>query len=153
MDAAEQMGAQVFCKQWREAGSGYWLGKLPTPRVKWTIGSVSKCYKYWSNSPLEVANSNDLECDLMGVIAVSNRLLYPPDGIGFVNDGMLGHAWINTPLGKTGKSRVVISHSSSTRLISKAQLLTCYLNIITYNHNGKIKKGTFIQWKPSQTLV
>lgn len=39
----------------------------------------------------------------MGVIAVSNSLLYPPDGIGFVNDGMFGHAWINTPLGKTRK--------------------------------------------------
>ncbi len=37
----------------------------------------------------------------MGVIAVSNRVLYPPDRIGFVNDGMFGHAWINSPLGKT----------------------------------------------------
>ena len=86
--------------QTMEGGAGYWNGKLPTSRVKWTIGSSSKCYTYWSNSPLEVANSNDLECDSLGVIAVSNRLLYPPDGIGFVDDGMLGHAWINTPIGK-----------------------------------------------------
>lgn len=90
--------------QTMEGGSGYWLGKLPTPKVKWTIGSVSKCYRYWSNSPLEVANSDDLECDSMGVIAVSNRLLYPPDGIGFVNDGMFGHAWINTPIGKVRRT-------------------------------------------------
>jgi len=90
--------------QTMEGGSGYWLGKLPTPRVKWTIGSVTKCYSYWSNSPLEVHNSQDLECADMGVIAVSNRLLYPPDGIGFVDDGMLGHAWINTPLGKVEKN-------------------------------------------------
>ena len=90
--------------QTMEGGSGYWLGKLPTPKVKWTIGSVSKCYRYWSNSPLEVANSQDLECDNMGVIAVSNRLLYPPDGIGFVNDGMFGHAWINTPMGKVKRN-------------------------------------------------
>jgi hypothetical protein len=89
--------------QTMEGGSGYWIGKLPTPRVKWTIGAVSKCYKYWTNSPLEVANSDKLECDSMGVIAVSNRLLYPPDGIGFVDDGMLGQAWINTPIGKTRK--------------------------------------------------
>ena len=82
----------------------YSLGKLPTVTEKWTIGSVSKCYKYWSNSPLEVANSDDLECDKMGVIAVSNQLLYPPDGIGFVDDGMFGHAWINTPIGKIKRS-------------------------------------------------
>eukprot|EP00594_Rhizosolenia_setigera_P013921 CAMPEP_0178960270 /NCGR_PEP_ID=MMETSP0789-20121207/12867_1 /TAXON_ID=3005 /ORGANISM="Rhizosolenia setigera, Strain CCMP 1694" /LENGTH=787 /DNA_ID=CAMNT_0020643593 /DNA_START=82 /DNA_END=2445 /DNA_ORIENTATION=+ len=86
--------------QTMEGGAGYWLGKLPTPQVKWTIGAVSKCYRYWTNSPLEVANSDDLECSDFGVIIVSNSLLYPPDGIGFTNEGMFGHAWINTPLGK-----------------------------------------------------
>ena len=97
--------------QTMEGGSGYWLGKLSTPKVKWTIGSVSKCYRYWSNSPLEVANSDDLECDKFGVIAISNRLLYPPDGIGFVNDGMFGHAWINTPIGR-------INHQDSRRRLT-----------------------------------
>lgn len=86
--------------QTMEGGSGYWGGKLPTNAVKWTIGSVGGCYFYWSNSPLEVANSQELLCDEMGVIAVSNHLLYPPDGIGFLNEGMLGHAWINSPIGK-----------------------------------------------------
>jgi hypothetical protein len=90
--------------QTMEGGSGYWLGKLPTSRVKWTIGSTTKCYTYWSNSPLEVTNSQDLECDSLGVIAVSNRLLYPPDGIGFIDDGMFGQAWINTPIGKLKRS-------------------------------------------------
>lgn len=91
--------------QTMEGGSGYWGGKLPTNAVKWTIGSVGGCYRYWSNSPLEVKNSDSLLCDMMGVIAVSNSLLYPPDGIGFEkeSEGMLGHAWINSPIGKIHK--------------------------------------------------
>lgn len=91
--------------QTMEGGAGYWLNRLPQTRVKWVIGSHTKCYDHWHYAPLQDAFDNgNLKCDKLGVIVVTNRLLYPHDGISFSGDGMFGHAWINTPFGKTQKN-------------------------------------------------
>jgi hypothetical protein len=87
-----------------EGGTGYWTYKLPTSLPKWSIGPVTGCYSSWTSSPLDVRNEKSLDCDKLGVIVVSNRLLVPPDNIAFSNEGMMGHAWIDTPIGKTRAS-------------------------------------------------
>jgi len=87
--------------QTMEGGSGYWTGRLPQPKVKWVVGSHTKCYDHWHYAPLQDSFNENLDCDKLGVIVATNRLLYPHDGISFSGDGMFGHAWINSPLGKT----------------------------------------------------
>ena len=87
--------------QTMEGGTGYWNNQLPTSAPKWRINAVTGCYKTETASPLWSFYGNKLTCDNLGVIPVSNRLLIAPDGIAFQSEGMLGQAWVDTPLGWT----------------------------------------------------
>ena len=86
--------------QTMEGGTGYWNNQLPTTAVKWRINAVTGCYKTETASPLWSFYGNELACGNTGVVALSNRFLIAPDGIAFQNEGMLGQAWIDTPVGK-----------------------------------------------------
>ena len=90
-----------------EGGTGYWNNQLPTTAPKWRINAVTGCYKTETASPLWSFYGNKLQCDNTGVIPVNNRFLVAPDGIAFENEGMLGQAWLDAPLGRTyvGDSR------------------------------------------------
>ena len=68
------------------------------------INAVTGCYKTETASPLWSFYGDELACDNTGVVALSNRFLIAPDGIAFQNEGMLGQAWIDTPVGKKSPS-------------------------------------------------
>ena len=59
------------------------------------------CYTACLGNPLWIWERYDEEipCSKIGLIPVLNSYVLPPEGIAFEKNGMLGQAWIDTPLG------------------------------------------------------
>ena len=99
-----------------EGGTGYWLGQLPTSTVKWRINAVNGCYKIELSGVLSYFGSKkEIPCTDLGVIIVSNSYLLPLDGIAFDGEGMLGQAWIDTPLGVFDEEQIFTQSSRKNR--------------------------------------
>ena len=101
--------------QTMEGGTGYWLQQLPTSAVKWRINAVTGCYKRETGSHLWGFYGDDVTCSDLGVIVVSNSYLLPADGIAFEGEGMLGQAWIDTPLGVFDEEVIYTQSSRKNR--------------------------------------
>ena len=88
-----------------EGGPGYWCGELPTSRALFRMNSATNCYDYQIASPFGYFDdAHTPPCDKLGMAALSNQLVVPPNGIFVPNDGMLGVAYIKTPFGKVDPS-------------------------------------------------
>ena len=88
-----------------EGGPGYWVGELPTSRALFRMNSATQCYDYQIASPFGYFDdASTPPCDRLGMAALSNIIVVPPNGIPVTNDGMLGVAYIKTPFGKSEPS-------------------------------------------------
>ena len=95
-----------------EGGPGYWIGMLPTAQPKWRVNSAVGCYRDQASTPLfnfgEAGKPHS--CESMGIAQLSNRMLMAPDGLTFAAGaqgmGMVGVAYVRTPLGKTSDADV-----------------------------------------------
>ena len=84
-----------------EGGPGYWCGELPTSRALFRMNSATNCYDYQIASPFGYFDeAKTPPCDKLGMAALSNQMVVPPNGIFVPNDGLLGVAYIKTPFGK-----------------------------------------------------
>lgn len=84
-----------------EGGLGYWnSNRFMTSKPKFRLNAVPNCYKNEVATSLWEFGGQELDCDVMGTVQISNRLLVPPDGITFEEDtesGLLGTAWMALP--------------------------------------------------------
>jgi len=85
-----------------EGGPGYWLNtRFPDRQMKYRLNAVTDCYTSQTSSPgWNWGGTSNLE-NQAGFAQLSNRLLYPPDGMTFRRgaDGkFLGQAWMTLPL-------------------------------------------------------
>lgn len=84
-----------------EGGLGYWnSNRFMTSKPKFRLNAVPNCYKNQVATSLWEFGGQALDCDIMGTVQISNRLLVPPDGITFEEDtesGLLGTAWMALP--------------------------------------------------------
>ena len=85
-----------------EGGPGYWGNtRFPDRQMKYRLNSVTDCYTTQTSSPgWNWGGTSNLE-NQAGFAQLSNRLLYPPDGMTFRRgaDGkFLGQAWMTLPL-------------------------------------------------------
>ena len=63
---------------------------------------ASGCYTACIGNPLWIwdkIDGQEAPCDSIGLIPVANSYVLPPEGIAFDGEGMLGQAWMDTPLG------------------------------------------------------
>ena len=85
-----------------EGGPGYWVNtQFPDPQMKYRINLVTDCYTTQTSSPGWNWGGSDTLDNQAGIAQISNRLLYPPDGITFArgtNGDFLGQAWMTLPL-------------------------------------------------------
>jgi len=88
-----------------EGGPGYWMGMIPTQMPRWRINSAVGCYSDQTSTPLfDFGGQRAHACSSMGLAQVSNQLVLPPDGLTFSKQGLLGVAYVRTPIGKTTAS-------------------------------------------------
>jgi hypothetical protein len=85
-----------------EGGPGYWGNtRFPDRQMKYRLNAVTDCYTSQTSSPgWNWGGTSNLE-NQAGFAQLSNRLLYPPDGMTFRRgaDGkFLGQAWMTLPL-------------------------------------------------------
>ena len=85
-----------------EGGPGYWGNtRFPDRQMKYRLNAVTDCYTSQTSSPgWNWGGTSNLE-NQAGLAQLSNRLLYPPDGMTFRRgaDGkFLGQAWMTLPL-------------------------------------------------------
>jgi len=89
-----------------EGGPGYWENELPTTVPKWRVGDSVGCYSYYTGSPLfQFGDWKGHDCEHMGFAQISNQMVLQPDGVTFEGEGgMLGVAYVHTPIGKVNDS-------------------------------------------------
>jgi len=79
---------------------------MPATQVKWRANSGTACYDEQSGTPLfpfddeQVRAGHPHQCQYLGLAALSNQMVMPPDGFAMERDGMLGVAYVKTPFGK-----------------------------------------------------
>ena len=85
-----------------EGGPGYWWNtKFPSPQMKYRVNGTTDCYTSQIASPGWTWDGSALGSNVPGIAQLSNRLLYPPDGITFKlgdDPKILGNAWMALPL-------------------------------------------------------
>lgn len=87
-----------------EGGPGYWGNTaFPSNQMKYRINGTTDCYTTQTSSPgWHWGGGQDPN---PGLVALSNRLVYPPDGITFEQvegNPVLGNAWMALPLSPRG---------------------------------------------------
>ena len=116
--------ADVF--QTVEGGPGYWAGnKFHYGPPKFKMNSTPNCYTqeistpgwqfFWSDTPLPDS--------ILGIAQLSNRILYPPDGMTFQgnpNGDLLGIAYLALPLTSAYKGKYPVGEKSWTCFLNAA---------------------------------
>jgi hypothetical protein len=91
--------ADVF--QTIEGGPGYWWNtKFPSKQMKYRVNGTTDCYTSQISSPGWTWDGEPIG-SIPGLAQLSNKLLYPPDGVTFnldANPKFLGNAWMSLPL-------------------------------------------------------
>jgi hypothetical protein len=90
-----------------EGGPGYWGNTaFPSSQMKYRVNGTTDCYSSQTSSPGWSWGGANIIVD-PGLVQLSNRLIYPPDGITFEEgqDGtLLGNSWMSLPLSESGNS-------------------------------------------------
>ncbi len=80
----------------------------PQDDERWRTGANVGCFAYTAGAGLfnygDKSPANQHPCDEIAFVALSNQMLLQPNGASFEKDGMLGVAYVRTPLGKTSAS-------------------------------------------------
>jgi hypothetical protein len=108
--ACPKFGAKALCcnqvQSWCtgvawsiEGAGGYSRDTFPKNNPSWRLGSTSACYNSFARTLDWDPNAGS--CAMMNVVQLSNRMVLPPDGASFSQEGLVGYGWINTPFGKT----------------------------------------------------
>ncbi len=85
-----------------EGGAGQWTDNhFPGRTPKFRINSTPDCYTNLVASPGWSFYGSPLPADKLGLVQLSNRVLYPPDGLPMVPEvgsALLGYGWLALPL-------------------------------------------------------
>ena len=120
-----------------EGGPGYWVNtKFPSKQMKYRVNGTTDCYTSQIASPGWTWDGAPLSSNVPGLAQLSNKLLYPPDGITFdldIKPKFLGQAWMALPL--TNKK------ISNTGHITGPNNWTLFLKAKNFN-------GPVVYWVP-----
>jgi hypothetical protein len=95
------VGLDEFVFQTMEGGLGNWGGMIaPTAAPKFQIGGTSNCYTTTTGSPGWGSNGYQATLGNMGTAQLSNRIIFPPDGLTFAanTSGQLGVSYMPIPM-------------------------------------------------------
>ena len=120
-----------------EGGPGYWGNtRFPSKQMKYRVNGTTDCYTSQIASPGWTWDGAPLGPDVPGLAQISNKLLYPPDGITFdleINPKFLGQGWMALPF--TSKKITNTGH------ITGANNWTLFLKAKNFN-------GPVVYWVP-----